>query len=144
MSLFDKASAEIMALHRFFVEWYDKATADSADFGLFERAMGAGMRMIPPSGAILDREAVVGYVRANKGAFDGDFDIEITEIHPVWEDRHAVLVTYVERQRRAGARTARLASAFFLENPSAPNGVEWRHLHETWMQEGDSERLGSN
>ncbi|TPL43602.1 DUF4440 domain-containing protein [Mesorhizobium sp. B2-4-6] len=139
MSLFGKASAEILALHRFFVEWYDGATAEAADFGLFERAMGPGMRMIPPSGAVLDREAVVGHVRANRGAFDGDFDIEITDIHLVWEDRHAVLVTYVEWQRRAGARTARLASAFFTENPSAPNGVEWRHLHETWMQVVGSE-----
>ena len=139
MSLFDKARTEIVALHRFFVEWYDRATADGADFDRFERAMGNGMRMIPPSGAILDREAIVGYVRANKGAFDGDFDIEVTNINSVWEDSHAVLVSYVEWQRRDGATTARLASAFFIENPSAPNGVEWRHLHETWMQEGNGE-----
>ncbi|MBN9070333.1 MAG: DUF4440 domain-containing protein [Rhizobiales bacterium] len=134
MSLFERAAAEIVALHRFFVEWYDRRTADRADFSLFERAMGPDMRMVPPSGAVLERDAVVGHVRANRGAFDGDFAIEIADIRPVWEGAGAVLVAYVEKQRRAGESTARRAAALFTENPAAPHGVEWRHLQETWMQ----------
>lgn len=133
-TLFDRASAEIVALHRFFVKWYDRTTAEAADFSLFERAMGPGMHMIPPSGAVLDRDQVIGHVRANRGAFDGDFAIEITDIRPAWQAGDTIVVTYVENQRRAGEATARRASALFTENPSAPNGVEWRHLHETWMQ----------
>lgn len=134
MTLFERASAEIVSLHRFFVEWYDKATAADADFNLFERAMGADMQMIPPSGVVLDRQAVVGYVRSNRGAFDGDFAIGIADIRPAWEAGGAILVTYIERQERAGVKTARRATALFTESSSAPNGVEWRHLHETWMQ----------
>lgn len=139
MSLFDSARAEIVALHRFFVEWYDEATADGADFDRFERAMGEGMHMIPPSGAMLGRDAVIGHVRANRAAFRGDFSIEIAGIRPLWEADGAILVTYVEKQARAGENTARRATALFLENPSAPHGVEWRHLHETWMQAGSDE-----
>jgi hypothetical protein len=134
IGLFDRASTEIVALHRFFVEWYDKATADTADFGLFERAMGPGMQMIPPSGAILDRDAVVHYVRANRGSLDGGFAITIDEIRPAWQADGAIAVTYMERQERAGIKTSRRASAIFIKSSSAPNGVEWRHLHETWMQ----------
>lgn len=136
-TLFDRASAEIVALHRFFVQWYDGGTAAAADFASFERAMGPGMQMIPPSGAVLDRDQVIGHVRANRSAFDGDFAIEIADIRPAWQAGDAILVTYVEKQRRAGKATARRASALFSENPSAPNGVEWRHLHETWMQADD-------
>ena len=42
--------------------------------------MGPGMQMIPPSGAVLTRDQVIGHVRANRGAFDNDFAIEIAEI----------------------------------------------------------------
>ena len=136
MSLFDQAAAEIVALHRFFVAWYDRSTADTADFSLFERAMGADMKMIPPSGAVLDRAAVIGHVRGGRAGFDGDFAIEIEAIRPAWEGEGAILVTYVEKQQRKGVNTARQATALFTENPSAPHGVEWRHLHETWMQAG--------
>jgi hypothetical protein len=133
-SLFDRASAEIVALHVFIVDWYDKSTGAAADFDRFERAMGAGMQMIPPSGTILDREAVIGYVRANRGTFDGGFAIEIADIRSAWEVNGAIAVTYVEKQERKGVKTSRRATALFTESSSAPNGVEWRHLHETWMQ----------
>jgi hypothetical protein len=136
-SLFDRARAEIVALHEFFVAWYDGKTAERADFERFESVMGAGMRMIPPSGVILERESVVAYVRGNRATFDGDFSIEIADIRPAWETDGAILVTYAEKQDRRGERTARRATALFAESSSAPNGVEWRHLHETWMQAAD-------
>ena len=41
MSLFERASDEIVSLHRFFVDWFDAATADGADFGRFIR-LGTG------------------------------------------------------------------------------------------------------
>lgn len=133
-TLFERVSADIVALHRFFVEWYDRKTTDAADFSLFEKVMGPDMHMIPPSGVVLDRDRVISHVRANRGAFDGDFSIEIADIRPAWQAGEAIVVTYVEKQLRAGEATSRRASALFTANPSAPNGVEWRHLHETWMQ----------
>lgn len=132
-SLFDRAAAEIVQLHVFFVDWYDKATCDKTDFSRFDRVMGPGMQMIPPSGVMLDREAVVGYVRDNRGTFDGDYAIEIADIRPAWQADGAIAVTYIEKQQRRGEKTARRATALFTESSSAPNGVEWRHLHETWM-----------
>jgi hypothetical protein len=137
MSLFDRACAEIVSLHDFFVAWYDKNTAGATDFGRFEKAMGAGMQMIPPAGVLLDRDAIVSYVQSNRGVFDDDFAIEIADIRRAWEANGAIAVTYIERQTRAGEKTARRATALFTESSSAPNGVEWRHLHETWMQMAD-------
>ena len=137
-SLFDRVSTEIVELHVFFVDWYDKSTCGSTDFSRFDRVMGPGMRMIPPSGDMLDRDAVVGYVRDNRGTFDGDYAIEIADIRPAWEANGAIAVTYIEKQQRRGISTARRASALFTESSSAPNGVEWRHLHETWMQTAET------
>jgi hypothetical protein len=135
-SLFDCAKAEIIALHRFFVDWYDAASADGADFTRFESVMGEGFRMIPPDdGRIIERDAVMAYVRANRGQFrHGDFAIEIEDVRPGWEAGGNILVTYVEAQCRADVWTRRRASALFTENSSMPNGVAWQHLHETWLQ----------
>lgn len=133
-SLFERASAEIVELHVFFVDWYDKATCADTDFNRFDQVMGPGMVMIPPGGEMLERDAVVDYVRNNRGTFDGDYAIEIAEIRFVWQADGAIALTYIEKQQRRGVHTARRASVLFTESSSTPNGVEWRHLHETWMQ----------
>lgn len=134
MTLFDHASAEVISLHQFFVAWYDRATAADTDFSRFESAMGPGMQLVAPSGTMLDRNALVTYVRDCRGTFDGDFAIEIDDIRAAWEGADTVVVTYVEKQERKGVRTARRATALFTASSSTPSGVEWRHLHETWMQ----------
>ena len=133
-ALFIRARDEVVSLHEFFVAWYDKATADATDFDRFDKVMGPGMKMIPPGGDMLERDAVVSYVRDNRATFDGDYAIEIADVEPSWEAGGMIVVTYIEKQERRGIRTARRASALFVESSSAPNGVEWRHLHETWMQ----------
>jgi hypothetical protein len=138
MSLFERASVEIVELHRFFVDWYDRKTADETDFDRFDKVMGPGMQMVPPSGIILDRDAVVAYVRDNRGTFEGDYAIEIADIRRAWEASGAIAVTYIEKQERRGEKTARRATALFIESSSAPNGVEWRHLHETWMRAAET------
>jgi hypothetical protein len=132
--LFIRARDEVVSLHEFFVAWYDRNTADAVDFDRFDKVMGPGVQMIPPGGDMLDREAVVSYVRNNRATFDGDYAIEIADVRPAWEAGNAIVVTYIEKQERRGVKTARRASALFVESSSAPNGVEWRHLHETWMQ----------
>ena len=81
----------------------------------------------PP--AVLDASLVL-----HAATFDGDYAIEIADVELAWEAGDAVVVTYIEKQERRGIKTARRATALFVESSSAPNGVEWRHLHETWMQ----------
>jgi hypothetical protein len=133
-NLFERASAEIIAFHRFFVAWYDSSTAGAADFGRCEQVFGEGFRMIPPTGSIFDRETTIGLIRSNRATCHGDFSIEIEDIRPGWEVADMIVVTYVEAQVRAGRASRRQASALFTSSSSAPNGVEWRHLHETWLQ----------
>ena len=137
-SLFDLASAEIIAFHRFFVSWYDAATADGVDFGRCEQVFGPDFHMIPPTGRVFDRSETMELIRGNRASFNGDFTIDIEDIGTLWEDGGMILMTYVEKQDRRGVKTARRASALFTKNSSAPNGVQWRHLHETWMQAAGS------
>ncbi len=133
-SLFSRASAEVIDLHRFFVDWFVVARADTVDFGRFEAVMGEGLTMIAPSGAILDRDAVVDHVRQSRATCDEGFAISIEDIRPGWQADDMIVVLYVEAQLRGGKRSRRQSSAVFTTSSSAPNGVEWRHLHETWLQ----------
>ncbi|WP_027163894.1 DUF4440 domain-containing protein [Mesorhizobium sp. WSM1293] len=133
-SLFSRASAEIIDLHRFFVDWFVAARANTVDFGRFERAMGKDLSMVAPDGQILDREAVVDHVRASRASCDDGFAISIEDIRPGWQDADTIVVLYVEAQLRAGKHSRRQSSAVFTTSSSAPNSVEWRHLHETWLQ----------
>ena len=133
-SLFARASAEVVDLHRFFVDWFDRRRCDKADFSRFENVMGEGFSMVVPSGQLLDRDAVLAHVRASRATFDGDFAISIEDIRPGWQAGDVIVLTYVESQQRASKASRRRSSAVFTVNSSAPNGVEWRHLHETWLQ----------
>ncbi|AYG60612.1 hypothetical protein [Rhizobium jaguaris] len=134
-SLFDRAKAEIIDLHRYFADWYNAADSHPTDFSRFEKVLGEGFRIVTPDdGRIIERDSIISHVRANRSCFHGDFVIEIDDVTPGWEAAGIIVVTYVEAQCRAGVWTWRRASALFSENSSMPNGVEWRHLHETWLQ----------
>ncbi|MCV3205176.1 DUF4440 domain-containing protein [Mesorhizobium sp. YC-39] len=133
-SLFSRASAEVVDLHRFFVDWFVEARANRVDFGRFERVMGEGFSMIAPSGQVLDRDAVVGHVRESRATCDDGFAISIEDIRPGWQTGDTIVVSYIEAQQRAGKHSRRRSSAVFTTSSLAPNGVEWRHLHETWLQ----------
>ncbi|MGX9117422.1 DUF4440 domain-containing protein [Mesorhizobium sp. BHbsci] len=133
-SLLSRASAEIVDLHRFFVDWFDRASADRVDFSRFERVMGDGFCMVAPSGQVLDRKAVLDHIKASRATCDGDFAISIEDIRAGWQAGDTIVISYVEAQQRAGKHSRRRSSAVFTTSSSAPNGVEWRHLHETWLQ----------
>jgi hypothetical protein len=133
-SLFSRASTEIVDLHRFFVDWFVAARADAVDFGRFEAVMGEGLTMIAPSGAVLGRDEVVDHVRQSRATCDDGFAIAIEDIRPGWQTDDTIVVLYVEAQLRGGKLSRRQSSAVFTTSSLAPNGVEWRHLHETWLQ----------
>ncbi|MEP6567770.1 MAG: DUF4440 domain-containing protein [Mesorhizobium sp.] len=137
-SLFSRASAEVVDLHRFFVDWFVEARADTVDFSRFEAVMGESFSMIAPSGEILDRDAVVDHVRSSRATCDEAFAISIEDIKPGWQDGDIIVVLYVEAQLRGGKHSRRQSSAVFTTSSSTPNGVEWRHLHETWLQVPES------
>lgn len=133
-SLLSRASAEVVDLHRFFVDWFNAASADNADFRRFERVMGEGFCMVAPDGQVLDRDAVLDHVSASRASCDGGFTISIEDIRAGWQAGDTIVVCYVEAQQRAGKHSRRRSSAVFTTSSSGPNGVEWRHLHETWLQ----------
>jgi hypothetical protein len=89
---------------------------------------------VTPSGETLDRDIVLRELRAAHASADAAAPVRI-EIRG-FVDRvvtdAAALVTYEEWQFAADVlQNRRTSTALFIPAPAAPNGVVWRHLHET-------------
>ena len=132
--LFDKAKTEVRDLHRFFVSWYNKGSANTASFDRFEKAMAPGFQIIPPHGGILDRPTIIDTVRANRAKHDDDFAIEIEDIRRLWSATDEIMICYVEAQFSTGRWNRRRASALLTRDSLAPGGLAWLCLQETRME----------
>lgn len=135
------AIREIEASHDFFVRWF-LGTAEEAEFALWLRTTHPEFRLTTPGGAMLGCEAIVEWIGAARGSMRSRFEIAVEDIEPIHVGADAVLLIYVERQYRDGRTTRRQSMAFFLRDDSAPRGVVWRHLQETWLQAAEMEQPG--
>lgn len=130
----NEAEEEVRALHRFFVHWF-RADAPLEEFGVLERALGAGFTLVDPSGQRLEREPLLEGLRAARGSRAEDeprFRIEVREPRSRPLAPGLVLVEYEEWQLGAEGESARWSSALLRRlEPGAP--WIWLHVHETWL-----------
>ena len=132
-----RCEKEIIELHRFFVEWMtaelprtDPAFARAAD------VLADGITMITPEAEVMGCEPLLGAIKAAHGAFtppDQTFRIWIKNYDCRFVSGDLCLATYEEWQDRSGVVKGRLSSVLFGPREGAPNGVEWLHVHETWL-----------
>lgn len=130
----DRAQLEVVNLHRFFEEWLAGRLPDTEV--AFERcvtAMGAQFELITPSGERLAREDLIESLRGANGSRGGDFRLWVDrlETRPLSGGVH--LVTYEEWQTHDGRTTGRFSSAVLADSSNATDGIEWWHVHETWL-----------
>jgi hypothetical protein len=123
----------VVELHDFFVAWL-RGEAPARDFARAQSAIGKDFRMISPDGKIEESAAVVAWIKGAHGSRPAPFTIAVLDPRTIWAGNEAVLLEYTEQQYRDGQTTRRRSTALFLASPTAPNGVEWRHLQETWME----------
>lgn len=64
---------------------------------------------------------------------DPPLDVAVRNVRHRLSRDDLCLLTYQEWQRWGDEETGRQSSVLFRERASAPNGVEWVHLHETWL-----------
>ena len=123
------AAREIVELHALFVELF---TGRSRDFSRCEAALSPHLEMVTPEGRLVNRAQIMAaLINATARA---DFQIAIQAIAPVRDDAGSVLLRYIEEQYRDGETTRRLSIALFETASDAPNGVAWRYLQETWIE----------
>jgi len=128
--LADLAAREIVALHEFFVAWFRPGPAP--DFRACEGAFHPDFQMVTPDGRLLSRSEIIQGIQAARGALAPSLTIDVLDIHLLWREGDTALLTYIEQQYREGRTTRRRSSALLLRAASAPRGILWRHLQETW------------
>lgn len=153
----DRCRREVHELHDFFAAWY-RGEHPEAAFTRVERALAEDFTIVTPDGERIEREPLLAGIRegrgegtgmgagreategADAGGGDGDtegdeafaIDARAVTVADVTEDR--CLLTYEEHHEPAG--TARASSAWFRSSGTAPNGVAWLFVHETWCPGG--------
>ena len=129
------ALAEIVELHRFFVAWFTGRCPNSrAGFARVADALAPGFVQIDPEGRERRRGPLLAALNAAHGSRAGEpFAIRIVRPKIRLVRRGLALATYEERQRCSGAITRRRSSALFAPAATAPGGVAWLHLQETWI-----------
>ena len=137
--------AEVDDLHSFFVAWMGGEA--EADFARCEAALGPGFQIVEPDGTVIDRDPLLGALASAKGKHrdaERPFDIRIENSRARTVSDTLCLVTYVERQTVRGRETARRSTALFRKRAGGPNGVEWLHVHETWINPGIAAEISAD
>ncbi|MFW5921043.1 MAG: hypothetical protein ACOCUS_04330 [Polyangiales bacterium] len=129
---------EVEDLHAFFVEWFNGAVPQSEEtFARATSALAGDFELVSPRGARDDRESILREIRGAYGGREGQgFSVAIEDFRVKLVQSPLCVVTYVERHRSDEQSAARLSTAIFREREDAPEGVEWVHLHETWLPNG--------
>ena len=139
-SLKQSCIAEVADLHAFFVAWMTGALPRAGQaFERFTGVMADDMVLISPRGVITERRELCDELEAAHGIHAGaakGFRIAIENPHCRMVEADLCLVTHEEWQRSAGTATGRLSTALLRRRAGTPNGVEWLHVHETWLPSG--------
>lgn len=132
VSKLDVVEKEVRELHRFFQDWY-RGELDDEAFQRFSGVMGEGFTIILPDASVLPRRMIIDAVRSQKGS-DAQAELWVENVRLVHSEAEFMVATYEEWQGRAGndAR-GRLSTVVFTHDEDAPNGLAWRHVHETWI-----------
>lgn len=117
---------EVKELHAFFERWF----VGSAGRAELERldVLDDSFHMIDPDGRLHNVEHVRCAIADAYGRRSMLIEIRNVQVHP-----SAPIGTYEEWQTADGSTTGRISSAVMKSDPSAPNGLRWMHLHETWL-----------
>ncbi|MEO0361001.1 MAG: hypothetical protein AAF322_07830 [Pseudomonadota bacterium] len=134
MSLEKTCIDETHRLHRWLEDWLTGASpSDASAFAPFEAAIAPGFEIVSPRGSRTSGPDVVAEIRAAHGAAPPDLKIRVENAAIAHLIGDHALVTYEEWHESGGARSARLATVLYREEPAAPGGVVWLHVHETWL-----------
>jgi len=140
-SMDDRCRAEVEQLHEFFTGWMGGTLeADPGTFHRLDDALAAEFEMISPDGLLIGREQLTAGLMAAHGVHAGrtrPFRIIVTNYRGRSLGKHLHLSTYEEWQVIDGETRRRVSTALFRDREGAPNGVEWVHLHETWMSDSN-------
>ena len=130
----NRCATEIIDLHKFFEDWFGgKVSNTDVVFARFVDCMDNGFVLISPDGSIQTLAELKPMLRAAHGSRPG-VRIWATNARLLHRMDGHVVMAYEEWQVTDGAQTRRQSSAVFRTDAGLPQGVQWVHLHETWLK----------
>ncbi len=127
--------AEVREFHEALARWLLGTPArDAEGFSGLADVIAEDFMLISPRG-VVDRAApLMAAIEGAHGVHSGVlFALRIEHCRLRFADGSHCLGTYEEWQERAGVTTARLATVLFRVRAGRRHGLEWLHLHETWL-----------
>jgi len=120
---------EIEDLHGFFEAWFlgKETSMDRAEKAFDEEFTFAG-----PDGTERDRRSMIQMLTEGR-AHTTDLRITTTDHRLIVDTDDAVVATYVEHHQMGAAQNRRLSTVVFVPEQSAPNGLRWLRVQETWL-----------
>jgi hypothetical protein len=132
-SLAERCAAEVAELHAFFELWFVGELPETrAALERFSGVLADDFRMVQPSGLTRSKGGITRDVFDAHAVHD-DVTVETSTFEPRVVGPETCLGTYEEWQTVGDDRTGRISTVLFRRAPETPNGVEWVHLHETWL-----------
>lgn len=134
---FEQCEREAIELHDFLRDWLTGVLPRSETaFARFKDVIADSLLVISPRGTVTasaslleEFEDIHGQLAAQSGAFE----IWIENFRLLRQLGETALCTYEEWHRLNGETSARLTTVLYGPKADAPNGVEWLHVHETWL-----------
>lgn len=129
----EQCRQEILDLHQFFEEWFaGRLPNTDAAFARATVALGDAFVLVGPNGRLTDRHTLMNGLRGEHNG-RSSFRIWIQNFQLQQQHGDIAIATYEEWQDIDDTITTRLSTAVFQQDPTAPNGVKWLHVHETWV-----------
>lgn len=126
--------AEIRDLHAVLQGWLGGGLArTAANFAGFADCIAADFVIVSPDGTATSAGPVIDGLKAAHGRHGAGFRIRIENCVSRFDSGDYWLGTYEEWQDFPGWTTARISTVLLRRRDGARNGLEWAHLHETWM-----------
>ena len=119
---------EVTELHDYFEAYF---LGEVAGLDRVEAALAPDFTMVGPGGTTSSRPETITMI-ASGHAHTNSLKMTITEPDLLFEDDASLVAAYVENQQWADASNQRLTTVVFTKDDSAPNGLLWRRIHETW------------
>ncbi|MHA1307907.1 MAG: DUF4440 domain-containing protein [Candidatus Heimdallarchaeota archaeon] len=128
---------EVIGLHKFFEQWFKaEITNDKETLNRFHDVLADEFMLIMPSGNFTFKDPIVKQIESGYGSHEKDkisYELWVQNINCRLIENNLCLVTYEEWGRVDGEINARLSSALFRKKEGTINGVEWIHVHETFL-----------
>ncbi len=126
---------EIVELHQFFQDWFNGAILNNdVTFARFKEVIDPSFAIISPAGKLTTYDDLLSGLReayAHSEQNPGRIWIENVVVRQ--KEAAFVLATYEEWQSFNDVTNGRLSTVIFIPSSNSPNGLRWRHVHETWL-----------